>query len=53
LQDYYDVTLWIASEDGIPTVDDLEGYDVIIIDSGDYAYDDSDFDTYSAIFSVS
>ncbi len=45
---YYDVTVWYASVDGIPTAEDVAGYDVYIIDSGDYAYDYEDFDTFAA-----
>ncbi len=36
LGDAYAVTLWTIPDDGQPTEDDLEGYDVYIIDSGDY-----------------
>ncbi|MBN1877727.1 MAG: hypothetical protein JXA33_26130 [Anaerolineae bacterium] len=40
LEDMYTVTLWSASEDGLPSTDDLAGYNVYIIDSGDYAFDE-------------
>ena len=35
----YDVTVWSTKDDGLPTEDDLSGYDAYIIDSGDYAFD--------------
>ncbi len=49
LADIYDVTLWFTSLDDIPSADDLAGYDVYIIDSGDYAFD---LDNPGALFSV-
>ena len=40
LGESYDVTLWSVSQDGVPTGDDLDGYEAYIIDSGDYAFDE-------------
>lgn len=39
LSETYDVTTWSIATDGVPEADDLAGYDVYIIDSGDYAFD--------------
>ncbi|MCX7680660.1 MAG: GldG family protein [Anaerolineae bacterium] len=39
LSDTYDVTTWSVATDGVPEADDLAGYDVYIMDSGDYAFD--------------
>jgi len=36
---YDDVTVWSVSAQGIPSYEDIEGYDVYIMDLGDYAYD--------------
>jgi hypothetical protein len=36
----YEVTIWSAKSQGIPTESDLTGYDVYIVETGDYAYDD-------------
>lgn len=52
LSDLYDVTIWSTNDDGIPTSDDVTGYDVYIIDSGDYAADPDDFETFFAFAGV-
>jgi hypothetical protein len=44
LGESYDVTVWYASVDGMPTTSDVAGYDVYIIDTGDYASDITDLD---------
>ncbi|MBN1812109.1 MAG: DUF4350 domain-containing protein [Anaerolineae bacterium] len=44
LGESYDVTVWYNSSDGIPTASDVAGYDVYIIDAGDYASDPTDLD---------
>jgi hypothetical protein len=44
LSESYDVTVWYTSLDGVPTASDVAGYDVYIIDTGDYASDISDLD---------
>ena len=52
LGESYDVTVWSTREDGIPTDNDLEGYDAYILDSGDYAFDADDIDTFAAMAGV-
>lgn len=52
LSDSYDVTVWSTSSDGIPTGDDLAGYDAFIIDSGDYAFDIEDSETFAMLGSI-
>lgn len=49
LGEFYDLTIWSVSKDGLPDFEDLEGYDGLIIDSGDYAADPDDF---SIIFTL-
>jgi hypothetical protein len=44
LDDDYDVTVWISSEDGPLEEDTLEGYATIIWDSGDYRDEEGFFD---------
>ncbi len=44
LSESYDVTVWSTSLDGMPTASDVAGYDVYIIDTGDYASDIADLD---------
>jgi hypothetical protein len=44
LSESYDVTVWYTSIDGMPTASDVTGYDVYIIDTGDYASDPADLD---------
>jgi hypothetical protein len=51
LQDFYEVTLWVASVDGVPDIADLEGYDVIVVDSGDYAFDDENVELFGVFLS--
>ena len=36
----YDVTIWSTNDQGLPSDDDLAGYDAYIVDTGDYLYDD-------------
>jgi hypothetical protein len=48
LGEKYDVTVWYTSRDGIPTPDDVAGYDVYIVDTGDYAADVSDLEVFAA-----
>ena len=52
LEEFYTVTIWSTSEDGIPTSEDIAGHDVYIIDTGDYEYDIEDFDTYLVISEI-
>jgi len=52
LGDTYDLTVWSTSDDGIPETDDVTGYDVYIIDSGDYAASIDDFETFFAFIGV-
>ncbi|MFN2270333.1 MAG: DUF4350 domain-containing protein [Anaerolineae bacterium] len=52
LSDSYDVTVWYVSSDGIPMPDDVLGYDAYIIDSGDYAADESDIDVFLAVIEL-
>jgi len=48
----YDITVWSTSSDGIPTDEDLAGYDAYIIDSGDYAFDIEDSDTFAVLGNI-
>ena len=49
LSESYDVVVWSMAQDGAPTEDDLAGYDVYIIDSGDYAFDIDNADALSTL----
>jgi hypothetical protein len=49
LSGLYSITVWSTSLDGIPTNADLEGYDAYIVDSGDYAFDFEEVDTFLAL----
>jgi len=40
---YYNLTVWSVFLDGIPTSEDVVGYDLYLIDSGDYAFDEESF----------
>ncbi len=53
LDDIYAVTLWTIPDDGQPTRADLEGYNVYIIDSGDYAGSLADSPAFRAIDRIS
>ena len=46
----YNVTVWSLSEQGNPTSSDVAGYDLYIIDSGDYAFD---FGSYVSLDALS
>ena len=52
LSESYDVTVWYTSLDGIPTASDVAGYDVYIIDTGDYASDITDLDVLGILEDV-
>lgn len=52
LEASYDLTLWSATVNGIPTADDLAGYDAYIITSGDFAYDLEDSETFFTFLDV-
>jgi hypothetical protein len=52
LSESYAVTLWSTSRDGIPTDEDMAGYDAYIVDSGDYAFDSEDDETFPALSRV-
>jgi hypothetical protein len=52
LSESYDVTLWSTSRDGIPTDEDMAGYDAYIVDSGDYAFDLEDEETFPTLSRV-
>jgi hypothetical protein len=52
LEEFYTVTIWSTSTDGIPTSEDMAGHDVYIIDTGDFVYDIDDYDTYYAISEI-
>ena len=45
----YAVTVWSMKRDGAPASSDTTGYDAIVVDSGDYAFDSDDFDSLLAI----
>jgi hypothetical protein len=48
LSDSYDVTTWYTSRDGLPTIEDVAGYDAYIIDTGDYEADVADLDVFTS-----
>lgn len=52
LSESFDVTVWYTSLDGMPTTSDVAGYDVYIIDSGDYATDITDLDILGVLEDV-
>ncbi len=52
LSEFYEVTVWSVSLDGVPTSDDLAGHEVYIIDSGDYEFDLEDPDAFSAVENI-
>jgi hypothetical protein len=45
----YDVTVWSMKNDGIPEYEDMTGYDVCIVDSGDYAAEEDNYDALLAM----
>ena len=48
----YSVTLWSMRRDGTPDSSDTTGYDAVIVDSGDYAFDGEDLESLLAITSL-
>jgi len=52
LSESYAVTVWSTTQDGVPTSDDLTGYDVYIIDSGDYDFDVESADVFAALENI-
>lgn len=48
----YRVTTWSIKEQGIPTTDDVAGFDLYIVDSGDFAAEPDDFEIFSALAEV-
>lgn len=52
LGELYDVTVWSNTNDGIPDADTVAGYDLYIIDSGDYAAAPEDIQTILAFSAV-
>lgn len=48
----YNVTVWSLAVQGLPTNTDVTGYDLYIIDSGDYAFDLDSFEGLDALSSV-
>ncbi len=48
----YDVTVWSLREDGLPEENDLSGYDAYVVDSGDYAFLDSDMESFGALSAI-
>ncbi len=46
LSSSYNVTIWSVFQQGLPTADDVAGFDLFIIDSGDYSFD---FETYDGL----
>jgi hypothetical protein len=49
LLDGYDVTTWVSTEDGPLQADTLDGYGLVIWDSGDYRNEDGFFDEDTAV----
>lgn len=48
---FYDVAVWSTRLNGLPTDEDLVGYDAYILDSGDYAWEEeTDYALLDAIF---
>ncbi len=52
LSESYAVTVWSIQDAGLPDDEDLEGYDVYIIDSGDYALDEENTEVFSTLDNV-
>jgi hypothetical protein len=52
LGDDYEVTVWSTSADGPPSPEAAEGYDLYVIDSGDYAFEQADFDNFFALAGI-
>ena len=52
LSEYFQVTVWAASQDGIPSLDELSAYDAFILTSGDYAYGPEDDEAYLNFLSL-
>lgn len=52
LSSVYTVKVWSIKRDGQPAADQLSGYDATIVESGDYAFDITDFDTLLAVSSI-
>jgi hypothetical protein len=52
LSESYDVTVWSIARDGVPTSDDLAGYEAYIVDSGDYAFDIENADALTVLESI-
>lgn len=52
LSEFYEVTVWSASESGIPSTEDLKDFDAYIVDSGDFAYDEDDEETFLALLEI-
>lgn len=48
LSSLYDSTVWYTSVSGFPTIEDMTGFDAYIIDTGDYAYDQTVMDSLPA-----
>lgn len=48
----YNVTVWSLAFDGTPTDADASGYDVYIVDSGDYSFDIDVFNELTGLTSV-
>jgi hypothetical protein len=52
LEGDYEVTVWSTKDQGAPSANEAEGYDLYIVDSGDYAFEQSDFDNFFALSSI-
>lgn len=51
LGERYQVSVWSTAHDGIPTEGDIHGFDGYVIDTGDYAFDVEDADTFRILSS--
>lgn len=52
LSPYYNVTVWSLLQNGAPTSADVAGYDLYLIDAGDYAFDFDSFEALDALNAV-
>ncbi|HET7091797.1 MAG TPA: DUF4350 domain-containing protein [Anaerolineae bacterium] len=48
----YSVKVWSMRRDGTPASSDTTGYDAIIVDSGDYAFDSGDIESLATLTSL-
>ncbi len=52
LEANYDINIWSVKEQGVPTANDVKGYKMYLIDSGDYVADSKELEILSAFTQV-